>query len=110
MLELFVDSSGIVHAQVPQWARHQDVLTDRPTVSRDLTSASASTLRNIKAGVPQGFVLSPTLYNLYINDIPQTAGVNLALFADDTSLYATEHREGCSQRTSACTKSNDSLV
>jgi retron-type reverse transcriptase len=52
-----------------------------------------STLRDIKAGVPQGSVLSPTLYNLFINELPQTAGVNLALFADDTSLYATEHKE-----------------
>jgi hypothetical protein len=37
---------------------------------------------------------SPTLYNLYINDTPQTIGVNLALFADDTCLYATERKEG----------------
>jgi hypothetical protein len=49
--------------------------------------------RCMKAGVPQGSVLSPTLYNLYINDTPQTIGVNLALFADDTCLYATERKE-----------------
>jgi hypothetical protein len=53
-----------------------------------------STPRDIKAEVPQGSVLSPTLYNLYINDTPQTIGVNLALFADDTSLYAAECKEG----------------
>jgi hypothetical protein len=55
------------------------------------------TSREMKAGVSQGFALSPTLYNLYINDTPppfQTIGVNLALFADDTSLYATERKEG----------------
>jgi hypothetical protein len=44
--------------------------------------------------VPQGSVLSPTLYNLYINDTPQTIGVNLALFVDDTCLYATKRKEG----------------
>jgi hypothetical protein len=53
-----------------------------------------STPREMKAGVTQGSVLSPTLYSLYINDTPQTIGVNLALFADDTSLYATERKEG----------------
>jgi hypothetical protein len=50
--------------------------------------------RIMKAGVPQGSVLSPTLFNMYINNTPQTIGVHLALFADDTCLYATECKEG----------------
>jgi hypothetical protein len=49
--------------------------------------------REMQAGVPQGSVLSPTLYNLYIDDTPQTIVVNLTLFADDTCLYATERKE-----------------
>jgi hypothetical protein len=48
----------------------------------------------MQAGVPQGSVQSPTLYNLYINDTPQIPGVNLALFAFDTCLYATDRKEG----------------
>jgi hypothetical protein len=36
--------------------------------------------------------------NLYINDTPQTPSVNLALFADDTCLYATDRKEGCSEK------------
>jgi hypothetical protein len=38
-----------------------------------------STLRDRKAGVTQRSVLSHTQYNLYIIDIPETAGVNLAV-------------------------------
>jgi hypothetical protein len=53
-----------------------------------------STPRYMQAGLPQGSVLSPTLYSLYINDTPQTPGVNLALFADDTCLYGTDCKEG----------------
>jgi hypothetical protein len=48
----------------------------------------------MQAGVPQGSVLCPTLYNLYINDTPQTSSVNLALFAHNTCLYATDRKEG----------------
>jgi hypothetical protein len=52
-----------------------------------------STPREMQAGVPQGSVLSPTLYNIYINDTPQTPGVYLALLVDDT-CHATERKEG----------------
>jgi hypothetical protein len=31
---------------------------------------------------------------MYINDAPQTRGDHLALFADDTCLYATDRKEG----------------
>jgi hypothetical protein len=48
----------------------------------------------MEAGVSQGSVLSPTLYNLYINDTLQDMGAHLALFADDTCLYATDRKEG----------------
>jgi hypothetical protein len=52
------------------------------------------TPQNIQAGVPQGSILSPTMYSLYINDAPQTQGVYLALFADDMCLYSTNYKEG----------------
>jgi hypothetical protein len=50
--------------------------------------------RDIQAGVPQGSILSPTLYSVYVNDTPQTPDVYLGLFADDTCIYATERKEG----------------
>ena len=53
-----------------------------------------STPTEIQAGVPQGSVLSPMLYNLQINDAPQTPGTQLALFADDNCIYATDRKEG----------------
>jgi hypothetical protein len=68
-----------------------------------LVEGKMSTPRYMQAGVPQGSILSPTLYNLYINDTPpQTYGVNLTLSADDTCLYATEHNEGFVLRKIQC--------
>jgi hypothetical protein len=55
---------------------------------------STSTPREIQAGVPQGSVLSPTLYSICKNDAPLGPGVHLALFADDTCIYTT-HRKEC---------------
>ena len=45
-------------------------------------------------GVPQGSSLSPTLYNIYISDIPNDSLTNLILYADDTLLIARDRQIG----------------
>jgi hypothetical protein len=52
-------------------------------------SNSSSNLHPILAGVPQGSLLGPTLFNIFINDIPfipSDSNVALSIYADDTSI------------------------
>ena len=54
---------------------------------RVVLNGQTSVWRKIKSGVPQGTVLGPLLFLIYINDLPDGITSICKIFADDTSLF-----------------------
>ena len=49
---------------------------------------NSSQERPVNAGVPQGSIFGPTLFLLHTNDLPDDVICDIAIYADDTTLYS----------------------
>lgn len=49
---------------------------------------------SIPAGLPQGSILSPSLYSIYVSDLKFNSHTDSACYADDTAIYASTSRTG----------------
>ena len=67
----------------------EDLLKERKQCT--VPNRQVSTWKNINAGVPQGFILGPLLFLIYINDLTDGLTTNVKLFADDTSVFSVVH-------------------
>ena len=61
-------------------------LNDRS--QRVLLNGQCSNCEHILAGVPQGSILGPLSFLIYITDLPDELKSNVKLFADDTSFFS----------------------
>ena len=63
----------------------------KSTKQRVVLNGQDSSWRDLNAGVPEGSILRPLLFLVYINDLLNGLKSNPKLFADDTSLFSVIH-------------------
>ena len=73
-----------VRGRLLHWLR--EFLSDR--TFQVYFEGSLSAVCPITSGVPQGAVLSPTLFNVMLSDIPSAPHVHVAEYADDLAIFA----------------------
>ena len=80
-----VGLSGDLH----EWLMHY--LKDRYQCT--VVNGCASDLDLVQYGVPQGSLLGPRLYTIYVNDLPDAITLgDVLMYADDTTIYCVLNR------------------
>ena len=59
-------------------------------IQKVILNGQVSSGKPISYGVPQGSVLGPILFSIYINNLPKICGNGIQMYADDTVLYSTD--------------------
>ena len=77
---------GFVSDWIASW------LSDRK--QRVLLNGVSSTWASVCSGVPQGSVLGPVLFTVFINDIDEGIVSNIVKFADDTKIFSCVENPG----------------
>ena len=85
---LYKLSSYNIHPGILSLLRNY--LSDRK--HRVVVDGYCSDWNSVPSGVPQGSILGPTLFSLFVNDIPRCLTNNCLLFADDLKVF---RRIGC---------------
>ena len=82
---LYKLAQGGIRGKMLRWL--QEFVTDRHF--KVYFEGSYSSTRPIACEVPQGAILSPTLFNVKISDIPRVRNVYVYEYADDILIYVT---------------------
>ena len=65
---------------------------------RVAVNGSLSSWGEVTSGVPQGSVLGPILFVIYVNEVPKLVSSKIKIFEDDTKLYGPVRSQVDAQR------------
>lgn len=78
--------SKLIKIKTPNYLVHiiKSFLENRKFLT--IVNSATSSIKPVQAGVPQGSIMGPLLFNIFVHDIPELEDTTLAMFADDTTL------------------------
>ena len=76
-----------INENITGWIR--DFVTGRR--QKVVINGEKSKWGSVISGIPQGSILGPLIFVLYINDLPEMIDATMLLFADDTKLFKEIH-------------------
>ena len=79
-----LECAGICHPLLPWFENYLSKRSQQVVIQGESSFCQA-----INAGVPQGSVLGPLLFLVFINDLPENLESHVRLFADDSTLFVT---------------------
>lgn len=83
---------GTAHDLIKSYLSNRNQRTEikRIDINTKIEEKYSSDCRTVKYGVPQGSILGPLLFLIYINDLPNTIRHPMVLFADDSTAIFTD--------------------